>query len=135
MNSSKNDHADYFLFLKQYDISPGTARRISEITDDLMPFPPGDWPVTLSASRIEGQGLFATKNMCPGDVIAPARINNKRTPAGRYTNHSARPNARFKLTPEKDFFLEASRAIRTGDEITVDYRQAIQTVQLSMKNR
>lgn len=132
MNMKDHDRADYFLFLEQYHIAPETARRISEITDDLIPFPAGDWPVALSASRIEGRGLFATRDIHPGAVIAPARMGDKRTPAGRYTNHAVRPNARFALSSEGDFLLEAMRPILTGEEITVDYRQAVQTVQLSV---
>ena len=67
----------------------------------------------------------------PGAVIAPARIAGKRTPAGRYTNHSAKPNAVMVQLPSGDIDLVASRHIsgcaggQLGEEITIDYRQAL----------
>lgn len=63
--------------------------------------------------------------------IECARIGDKRTPAGRYTNHSASPNAKF--VPTRDGLnLVATRRItgmtggRVGEEITIDYRQALE---------
>jgi len=66
-----------------------------------------------------------------GDLIAPARIAGMRTPAGRYTNHSNTPNSAMILTACGDINLIALRDIEgckggdNGEEITIDYRQAL----------
>ena len=65
------------------------------------------------------------------ELIAPARIDGKRTPAGRFTNHSKTPNAEMVLSGNGDIFLFAKQSIsgckggNVGAEITVDYRQAM----------
>ena len=84
------------------------------------------------------RGLIATSQHEPGDLLAMARIGGKRTPAGRYTNHAKRPNARMIATPNGDIALVATRVIngahggQDGDEVTDDYRQAWATNKLSV---
>lgn len=126
------DRNDYWRMLNQYGIPHDVARAQSENSTDLMPFPHGGYKVMVTDSTIEGRGLFATAAIEVGEVIAPARIGDKRTPAGRYTNHSACPNAEFVLLPNGDLNLVALRPIsgmkggRPGEEITIDYRQALE---------
>ena len=85
----------------------------------------------VAASKIDGKGVFATGDIIEGEVIAPARIANKRTPAGRFTNHAKNPNAMMILLDNGDINLVAKRAIsgckggNLGEEITIDYRQAL----------
>lgn len=123
--------ADYWRVLSEYGIPHDVARAQSENTTDLTPFPYGGYKVMVSDSLIEGRGLLATASIDPGEVIAPARIGSLRTPAGRYTNHSPAPNAQFVVRPNGDLDLVALRPIagctggRPGDEITIDYRQAL----------
>jgi SET domain-containing protein len=68
---------------------------------------------------------------CVGDVIAPARIADNRTVAGRYVNHSKSPNCEYVKWPDGDIYLVAKTNIQgakggePGDELTVDYRQAL----------
>jgi len=125
------DNKDYEDAMAEYGLDLAIVRRISEYTGDQIPFPNGSYKVQLSDSKIEGKGLFATGNFAEGEVIAPARINEKRTPAGRYTNHSKNPNAVFVLRDNDDIDLVASRPISgmrgglLGEEITIDYRQAL----------
>jgi SET domain-containing protein len=75
--------------------------------------------------------MFATGDFLPEEHIAPGRFAGMRTPAGRYTNHSKNPNARFVLLDNNDVVLIASKEIygckggENGEEITVDYRQAL----------
>jgi len=87
--------------------------------------------VQVKDSQIEGKGLFATANFEEGDVIAPARIDGMRTPTGRYINHSKKPNSFFVRDEQNNVFAVAGRDIIgyrggvIGEEITVDYRQAM----------
>lgn len=125
------DRQDYRRVLAEYGIPHEVALAQSINTSDMRPFPYGGYKVMVTDSPIEGRGLFATAEIQPGEVIAPARIGDKRTPAGRYTNHSASPNAKF--VPTRDGLnLVATRRItgmaggRVGEEITIDYRQALE---------
>lgn len=123
------DRLDYFLMLDEAGISHSTALAQSRNEADQTPMPPG-YAVRVMASPIEGLGLFATSGFRPGDIIAPARVAGYRTPAGRYTNHSAEPNA-YMRRHGADIDLVALRPIagckggEPGDEITIDYRQAL----------
>lgn len=126
------DRMDYQAVLAEWQIPHAVAIAQSEHTGDLIPFPMGSYKVMVSDSAISGRGLFATAPIDPGEVIAPARVGGGRTPAGRYTNHSAHPNARFELLSNGDINLVATERIAgmrggaLGDEITIDYRQALE---------
>lgn len=93
---------------------------------DQIPMPEGFENVVVKPSIIDGNGLFSTTEVGAGCKIAPARIDGKRTPAGRYTNHALRPNAHFMYNGD-DMYLYALEAICPGDEITVSYRDTIFT--------
>jgi hypothetical protein len=126
------DRADFAAFLAASPWTADEVRALSERTDDMVPMP-APWSATLQVldSPIEGQGLFTSVPISAGDVIAPARINGKRTPAGRYINHSHRPNAKMVDTGGGHIVVVALRGIAgchggdAGEEITVDYRHAI----------
>jgi hypothetical protein len=123
------DREDYRDMLIDLGLTHSVVLEMSENEDDLIPFPSGVVRVMVSDSVIQGKGLFATDSFKEGEVIAPARINNKRTPAGRFTNHGAKPNAKMKTLDNGDMMLIATKNIKgmaggeLGDEITVDYRQ------------
>jgi SET domain-containing protein len=76
--------------------------------------------------------LIATATIETGEVIMPARIDGKRTPAGRYTNHAKDPTAIMIERLNGNIDLVALRDIRgcsggdDGEEITIDYRQALE---------
>ena len=125
------DRLSYNEFEAQCGMSRGQIQSIVTNESDLCPFPADlDCRVVVDDSPIHGKGLFATAGMSAGDTICVARVGNFRTPAGRYANHSANPNAKF-LRESGDIFLVATRAIagavagEPGDEITVDYNEAI----------
>ena len=126
-----SDRADYLSMLQEMGFSHETARAQSENTEDQCPFPMGSWRVKTGPSSIDGQGLFATAPINSGEIIAPARIEGKRTPAGRYTNHAINPNAAMRACNNGDIDLVALRRIegchggQDGEEITIDYRQAL----------
>ena len=102
------------------------VRTISESTADLTDFPPATYKIRIGASKIEGFGLIATDGIENGETICPGRILGKRTPAGRYTNHSDSPNAEV-FAEGQDLYIFAKQAIAKEEEITLDYRQVIAT--------
>lgn len=125
------DQEDFYAAIAAFGFDPLTVREISENETDQIPFPPGNYKVQVAPSQIEGKGLFATGSFAVNELIAPGRLGGKRTPAGRYTNHSAAPNAVMVLDADGDVYLFATKPIMgckgggLGDEITVDYRQAL----------
>ena len=128
--SAEVDRHDFAQFLTEFGLTAEQARAIAENTDDQIPMPDGWSGFTLRPSYIEGRGVFASRNYAKDEPIGPARVGDKRTPLGRFTNHSLDPNALFKRSQNGDIYLVAGRAIRGceggdyGEEITVDYRQA-----------
>ncbi len=125
------DRADYRAMLAEVGIAHEVARAQSESESDQVPMPMGSYAMMVADSQIEGKGVFATATIAAGTVIAPARIGGMRTPAGRFTNHSATPNAVMVRRPNGDIDLVATRQIggctggQPGEEITIDYRQAL----------
>ena len=123
------DRDDYFKLLEDCGISHEIARNQSENEDDQITVLNNI--VRVADSAIEGKGLFLTSPVKEGDVICVARINGKRTQAGRFTNHSVFPNAKMMLLPNDDINLVAIKDIdgckggSLGEELTIDYRQAL----------
>jgi hypothetical protein len=114
---------DYGAFLHQIGMTQGEMDSIVHIKYDLMDMPEGVF-TQLRESPIHGKGLFATKDFEAGEVVCPGRIDGKRTPAGRFINHSLNPN----IVPEKvgdDIYAVAMRKIQAGDELLVDYRASM----------
>jgi hypothetical protein len=126
------DREDFAQFLFEQNLTAAYVRCESENTTDLINFPLGAYKFQLGASAIEGRGLICSADIERGEIIAPARIEGKRTPAGRYTNHSRNPNAQMISDTDGNIYLIATRPIggalggQPGDEITVDYRAALQ---------
>ena len=126
-----DDRYDYEVLLNQLGITDDLVREQSENEEDQVQMPAGFENVTIRNSYIEGKGVFLSSPVEPGEVIAPARIKNKRTPVGRFTNHSHNPNAYFEMNDAGDIYLFASRQINgcvggdQGEEVTVNYRQAL----------
>ncbi len=125
------DVADFYAAIEAFGFDADLVRMISENTEDQVSFPHGEYKVSVSDSQIEGRGLFATGSIPQFEVIAPALLEGKRTPAGRFTNHSKNPNAMMFRMENGDIYLVALRDIagckggNLGEEITVDYRQAL----------
>jgi len=120
----------YAKMLEDLGVTEELVRQQSENTEDLIPFPLGTIGVQVAPSPVEGKGLFAVNKFKSGDLIVPAKIGDKRTPAGRYTNHSDDPNA-IMVAIGNDVYLQAVKDIRgqcggqLGEEILVDYRQSV----------
>lgn len=115
--------SDYNLFLTQLGITQGEMDKIVQIESDLMDMPDG-YAVELKPSRIHGTGMFALKDFAAGEIICPGRLDGKRTPAGRFINHSFSSN----IVPKKvgdDIYAVAARNIHVGEELLVDYRASM----------
>lgn len=129
---------DFYVMLDELGVSAEIVRQQSENTDDQVGFPHGIYKVKVGESSIEGKGLFATSDIKTGEIIAPARIDGKRTPAGRYTNHDKEPNAKM-IVMSGDIYLVSTKDIdgcrggRNGEEITVDYRDSLKAALESIK--
>lgn len=125
------DKNDYLNFLTEFGLTEERVRKISEDTSDLTALPYGVYKIKTGQSNIEGIGLFATADIKTAEVIAPARVNSKRTIAGRYTNHSCNSNAIMVSGEGSGIWLVATKPIKgcrggqDGEEITVDYRHAL----------
>jgi hypothetical protein len=115
---------DFERFLIEYGFSRELVQAITENTADQIPMPEGFNRIELRQSVIQGIGMFAKQAICVDELLAPARIAGMRTPAGRYTNHSPRPNAYFKPQSNGDLMLLTKQTIAADEEITIDYRQA-----------
>jgi hypothetical protein len=124
------DQLDYVKALEDLGATQQQGVALSEENSDLISFPSGTYKVKVGHSKRQGRGLIATANIAPAETICPTRIGDKRTPAARYVNHSANPNARIVIVKDT-IYLVALRLIKgcaggfDGDEITVDYRATV----------
>ena len=114
---------DYGLFLHQLGTTDSKLNQIVQIESDLIDMPEGFF-VELKPSDIHGLGLFATKDFEVGETVCPGRLDGKRTPGGRFINHSPKGNIQPELVGD-DIFAVAARKIRAGDELLVDYRASM----------
>ena len=130
-DDNTEDRDDFKSVLEEYGFTEETVRLQSENIEDQVCFPAGSYRVGVFDSPIEGKGLFATADIKAGEIIAPARIGGRRTPAGRYTNHAKNCNAVMENMGEfvqlkaiKD--IAGCQGGSLGDEITIDYRNALE---------
>lgn len=124
------DRQDFQDALIEIGVSEELVREQSENEEDQVTY--FNNRTMVSDSPIQGKGLFATCPIPANQIILPARINGFRTQAGRYTNHSVTPNARMEGDEDGNIYLISIRDIEgckggeLGEEITIDYRQAVQ---------
>jgi len=133
------DRLDYDAVAAASGFTPEQIREQVENTEDQIWI---DNPVTrVSESPIHGRGLFVTSPVKAGNVICAARIDGKRTQAGRFTNHSPTPNAKMVLCANGDIDLVALVDIEgcqgggLGVEATIEYRHALALSSLALKNQ
>lgn len=127
------DREDFKRLVADAGFTEEVVRQQSENEEDQIPMPDGYSNVTVRNSAIEGKGIFLSFPSTAGSIIGPARIDGKRTPLGRYTNHSMTPNARF-IRNGDDIWMVALKDIEGckggdhGEEVTVDYKQSLQLI-------
>jgi hypothetical protein len=122
---------DYVEMLTEAGVSAELVWEQSSRDDDCIPWPAGTYKVKVGDSKIAGKGLNCTADFEAGEVVAPAIWQGKRTPAGRYTNHSSNPNVEPLQRLDGNTYWVALRPIsgcrggQDGEEITIDYRQTV----------
>lgn len=87
--------------------------------------------LTFRKSPIDGMGVFSSAPFGAFEIIAPIRVGKKATKAAQFVNHSKQPNAFFAKNDFDDIYMLALKPVRGciagdwGEEITVDYHQAV----------
>lgn len=121
-----SDRASYAALISVMGMTEEQVSAQVHNTDDMIVLPDeySDM-LEVGESPIHGIGLFSLAEFQQGGHIGPARINGMRTEIGRYSNHSADPNAAMVVLDNGDIAMIATRLIRAGDEITTDYAQTI----------
>lgn len=94
-------------------------------TEDMIDLPEAFKHVFLEKSSIHGLGLFSTLGYEKDSVVCVARIDGKRTIAGRYANHSHTPNCKMHVAPDGNVLLVSKRRLEPLEELTVDYLDVI----------
>lgn len=118
------NRADYSLMVESMGMSEDDIQKQVTNEADMMAMPDEYDLAFVGESVINGKGYIADQLICGGDLIAPARIGDFRTDAGRYTNHALSPNAAM-VVCGSGVDLMALKNIEPGEEITVNYRDVI----------
>lgn len=123
------DRQDYQQLLQELKLTDEQVQ--AEVQDESNQIPlPFNVPVIRAISGIAGLGMFMTAPVKAGEVIGPALLNGKRTPLGRYVNHSPNPTAKM-VKVQGDILLVSLINMsgllggQTGIEITVNYREVL----------
>lgn len=137
---AESDRQDFQKVIKELGFSEEEVALVSQDTSDQVDFlQESGSKISLRASPIHGTGVFANFPIDGFEVIGPARIDGKRTPIGRYTNHSTNPNSFFASNDSGDIYLMSMRKINgclggdSGEEITVDYCQAVKVNKMTLQ--
>jgi hypothetical protein len=133
------DRADHFIFMEEFGLAyDAVEAMVSDPTDQIRV----DSAITrVLPSPIHGKGLFVTAPVAAGSVVCPARLDEKRTQAGRFVNHSIAPNC--VMTPRSNgdidlvalVDLEGCKGGSMGVELTVNYRQALAATQSAAETK
>ena len=118
-----NAQTDYKLFLDQIGLNQVEMDKIVTNESDVIDMP-DNVHVELRDSKIHGKGLFATKSFKNGDIVCPGRLDGKRTPGGRFINHSYDSNI-LPIKVGDDIYAMAVRDIYENEELLVDYRSSM----------
>lgn len=115
--------ADYKYFLNEIGCTDKDIKKISR-TDDVVDLPIGYDHISVRDSSISGKGLFTSIEIKKGDLICPVRLKEKRTIAGRYSNHALHSNTQ-PVVEDGIFFIFATKNIQPDEEITMNYRDTL----------
>lgn len=115
----------YEAFVAGSGLTQDQIDRIVQYDGDCIETPSCESNCYRAASKIHGTGIFANRDIAAGEIIGPGRMSGKRCVAGRWTNHSHAPNARFVASDgDAEIVLVALESIGQDCEITVDYATA-----------
>ena len=121
---------EYISALDEIGITHEIAQSQSQSDIDYTEIDCETYGFEVRDSSIDGLGFFATREFSSNDKIAPARVWFERTQAGRYVNHSDSPNAEM-VIDGTSIVLVAKCDIKIGDEVTINYRNAVDVNRLS----
>lgn len=119
-----DDLMDFKQFLVEWGLPEKLVFDLSRDESDIINDTELSDRIELKDSKIQGKGVFSRIEFIADEIIGNARIGDKRTALGRYTNHSKRPNAQMIKGEKDNLLLVAIQPISKGDEITIDYREA-----------
>jgi hypothetical protein len=121
------DSEDYESVVRELGMTQDDVNAIVLNESDIVDMPSGSYKFQFAPSPIHGRGTFAVGAYSKGEEIGVARIGGKRTPLGRYVNHSKTPNATALFDGDNVYFhatrdIGGNRGGLLGEEITIDYR-------------
>lgn len=123
------DRDDYELVVEASYLTRDEIKAVVENELDQCAMPKSWMTVTQRRkSNIHGYGMFCSYPVDKDICLGPALLDGKRTPLGRYTNHSKSPNAYPVRESSGDIYFWAARNINgchggdNGEEVTVNYR-------------
>lgn len=125
------DREDYEKLISEIGMTDEQIRTESFSEIDMVDMPEQyATRISVRNSAIEGRGLFLSSPAVSGEIIAPGRIGESRTIAGRYVNHSKAPNCEYKTIGDIIYLIaitdiNGSLGGSAGSELTVDYRRAL----------
>lgn len=120
------DNFSYIEAIKQLGFTEEQVQAQVQNTTDMTTMPAAFAAVFLDKSKIHGLGLYSKTGYEKNAVVCLARINGKRTIAGRYTNHSHTPNCKMHVAHDGNVLLVSRRRLEPYEELTVDYLDVIQ---------
>ena len=120
---NKINYLDYHKFLVELGITQEQMDKIVKV-DDVVGMPSGYENIHTKDSALNGIGLFSNKAIKKGEIVCPARVKDKRTIAGRYSNHALNANS-FPYSENNIFYFIAKKDIEKDEEITANYRDII----------
>ena len=112
---------DYDKFLLEFGITEDIVQDVTNSSDVMVI---DNAKFVIAKSEISGVGLFPFVKIAAGEVIAPALLDGVKTEAGRFTNHSGRPNAKMVVIDGDNINLVALESI-VDEEITTNYRDTL----------
>ena len=122
-NEANLDRIDYRKFLDEYGLSTEQVKMLVNNEADRIDV--SDETIEFRQSKIHGIGTFAKKHFANTEFVTAIRIRDKRAPAGWLMNHSRKANVIFVQSANGGLDAFAIKEIKKGDEITIDYRNAM----------
>ena len=131
--ANETERLHYKETIKQLGFTEEEVQSQVQNETDQIEMPDGAYKFKVGISAIHGKGIIATCDIRKDEAIGIARLGAFRTPLGRYTNHSSKPNA-VMMNIYENYVLVATRDIKgatgqdSGEEIVIDYGAAVNLV-------
>lgn len=116
------DRKDFAHVLLELGVSPREVEIQTLNENDRLDIDIDVLGLELKDSPIDGTGMFTKRAFGQEAHVCIGRLNGMRTQAGRYVNHSAKPNCAMRWVNGGDVGLFAIKELAPGDELTCDYR-------------